>query len=478
MLHLSRRRVLVAPVLVLALWPVSPMPTAHAQVPFVPEPIPKAVCDRGSQPETGLQGEVPIDDQISGRSRLGYTCNARLVGHNDIDDTGMNLSSAMTWYGDCAYLTTAANTAIAVVDASKPRNPRLARMMPVPVGRTHEAMHASAKRGLLVVPGGNVIPTEVGTAKIAVYDVSKDCTRPKLLTVYDSLLPGPGVHAGQLSADGRTYYAAFAWTTPCMAVFDLDDPRHPAIIGTYGDTYMCHDLNVSRDGRRAYLGSYGTIAEALVAVNPLPTDNLGVSNPTGPKGLEIVDTSDVQARRRNPTITRIATIASGRPHSQTLVHIGRRRYVFATNEGSCASGVARVIDVTNEHRPVIASELALEYSVSPKCIAEWPAYPVLQYWSHMLGFDNEDDTAGGHEPDHVRLAFITSFGSGLRVINVTDPRRPREVAYFNPAVPAWSPQTHDQALTWVRYRPETGHIWFGSALNGLNIIELTKQARK
>src|SRR3954454_25347654 len=42
--------------------------------------VPDAPCGPGDHPET-TQGRTPATDFTSGRSNLGYTCNASLVGH-------------------------------------------------------------------------------------------------------------------------------------------------------------------------------------------------------------------------------------------------------------------------------------------------------------------------------------------------------------------------------------------------------------
>src|SRR5689334_20068271 len=40
---------------------------------------PGTPCDKGSLPEPGLRGRVPLADFTSGRAAKGYTCNARVV---------------------------------------------------------------------------------------------------------------------------------------------------------------------------------------------------------------------------------------------------------------------------------------------------------------------------------------------------------------------------------------------------------------
>src|SRR5688572_13967202 len=75
---------------------------------------------------TGLQGQVPLADQASGRSLRPYMKNMRLVGQQDIQNRGEN--GNLGWIGDCAYVGayyggTDPMAGMAVVDASNPKNP-------------------------------------------------------------------------------------------------------------------------------------------------------------------------------------------------------------------------------------------------------------------------------------------------------------------------------------------------------------------
>ena len=56
------------------------------------------------RPEPGLQGQIPLANQQSGDSALGYRKGLKLIGQNTIMDRGANFS--MAWIDDCAYVTT------------------------------------------------------------------------------------------------------------------------------------------------------------------------------------------------------------------------------------------------------------------------------------------------------------------------------------------------------------------------------------
>lgn len=448
-------------------------PPVSAQTAVLPDPVPRAECGKGDLPETGLQGEIPQADRDSGRSLDGYRCNMELVGRNDLGGLGMTEGSwQMTWYKHCAYVMTQQNTAFAVIDASNPAKPRLVKVVRDPVGGTHEGIDANARRGILVLPSNAVAPA---TARLAIYDVKSDCTEPRLVTVFDSgvVLAG-GIHSGTLSPDGRTYYATEVLVGPCLTVFDLADLEHPETMGSYGAGIACHDLDVSRDGNRLYVGDFsaalGWVPSFLL---PVPTTNSGIAlNPTEPQGLLILDSSQFQARKPDPQFVRVGGINSGRSHTQAVVHIGAGTYVVQTAEGACANGGARIIDVTDETNPVLVGELSLEVQVAPSCPqkSQENYNGGFLFMTHYLGFDSSRDSAGGHEPRNVTTAFVTGYNMGLRAFDVSNPAEPREIGYYNPPVPKSSGAVNDSSRTWVRYVPHSGHIWFGSSHSGFNVV--------
>jgi hypothetical protein len=108
----------------------------------------------------------------------------------------------------------------------------------------------------------------------------------------------------------------------------------------------------------------------------------------------------------------------------------------------------------------------------PACIAaqvETDAAPdVLLYMSHYISVD---------DPADARLAFYSWYSSGLRVFDISNPRRPVEVAYYNPAVGGGAGRSHDSTTTYPRYLPETGHVWIGSAVNVFSVVELDPSLR-
>ena len=122
--------------------------------------------------EPGLQGQIPLAEQLNGNAAEGYRKGLRLVGENTILDRGANFS--MAWLDDCAYITTtspgqifgpasspyidpqySALNGMAVIDASDPENPELIDILQSPAMiAPHESIQANQARHIIVATRG------------------------------------------------------------------------------------------------------------------------------------------------------------------------------------------------------------------------------------------------------------------------------------------------------------------------------------
>lgn len=469
-------------------------PTAPATAAEGPT-TPKATCGPGSLPETGLQGEVPLADQLSTRSMQGYRCNLELVGQY----AGNGGAIMMAWYGRCAYMATGYSPTdpdyeqkkgVVVIDAGDPRNPKeTARLQTAAMLNPWEALKANDRTGLLATGEGGSFPlTGPGASgpMFDVYDVKTDCARPKLQASV-SLPDGKG-HEGDFAPDGRTYYQSTLQAAPSASIVPVDvtDPKRPRQLAPWSSPLgPVHAVQISPDGNRGYFMVAGLNAGS------------GDAN-----GLVIVDTSEIQQRKPNAKIREIGRVLwqdAGEAQLGRLVRIGGRPYVITTDEfgaavtpglacqrGQPPYGFVHVVDVADERKPKVVSTIRLAVNEPANCpttLAEQNAVFALMYSAHYCTPDDPLNTTA------IACAWISS---GVRVFDVRDPLRPREIAYYNPparvdadSVRGGAPyydllvgaRTKDSVSTQIRWRRDatTGaqHLWFISGENGFQILRFT-----
>lgn len=465
----------------------------------------------GDLPETGLQGQVPLADQLSGRSAQGYRRGLRLVGQNRIMDRGSNF--ALAWLDDCAYVTTTSAGQIfgpasspyldprynplngmAVIDASNPRDPKLLNILQSPAMLApHESLQANQARHIIVATRGG------GTA-LDVYD-ARDCRNPVLkstirigfgitlpelpaIGTIDQGLPFLG-HAMCITDDGFTAYATSSANT--NAVIDLSDLSNPVVLQLF--LPAAHDCGLNPSGDRLYLAQFGFVS-------------LGLGLPNGPavgqNGLGIYDVSAIQDRSIAPSPTLLgpappllgflgwtnlleAEAPTAGSHTARWFRNKGRTYVYSSDEwptaGVCPWAHSRIIDITDEANPVKVSDIRLEVNEPAHCLQT--ELDVANYSAHYVGFDDVNDA---------KILFTTNYTAGLRVWDIRDPANPVEIAYWHPAPNPDTPYSlgsqfalssgslWDAVGSYVRYRPETGHIWIAGVGSGFQILELTSSA--
>jgi hypothetical protein len=394
-------------------------------------PVPRARCGGGSLRETALQGEVPLADRDSGRSRKGYRCNLELVGRHQ----GEGASWVSQSYGTCAYMSTrlpsrASSPGVQVLDVADARHPRLAGTLTTPAMRgPWESLKVNAGRGLLA---GVLAPSPAGNGAgfFDVYDVKGDCRKPRLLdsvSVAGMTAPGLSVpanvlaHEGNWSPDGRTYWATSA-TGGVITAIDVTDPTQPKIVYSGRTGTANHGFGISDDGNRLYMAHAANVATAMTGAG------LGsVDGTVEPNGLQIFDVSQVQSRQTNPQITEIShlywTDGAGGQQATPITYRGRPYLVFVDELGQ---GAARIIDISDEHAPRTVSKLKLQIQMPQYAsarAADTQDTGIFGYEGHYCDVDRQAD------PTALACGY---FQSGVRVFDIRNPFAPREIAYFNP----------------------------------------------
>jgi hypothetical protein len=339
-----------------------------------------------------------------------------------------------------------------------------------------ESLRVNARRQILLADNG---AKGGGGPQIDIYDLSGDCRYPQLLASAevgtgadgDLLVAGIKGHEGAVSPDGRTYYIGDATAFKYYAV-DITNTTKPKVVATFDMGAIglhAHGLSVSQDGNRVY------------AVSPGNGAGQALANPTAPlvNGFVIFDTSEVQARLPDPKMKLLSKTlfkdGSGAQHTIEMA-VGKKRYMVMVDEGgsagfadaqnnyidkACAADMApfptaRIYDIDDELKPIEVSKLMLEtHDCKNAAIIKLDTVGLASftYGSHYCSVDNRTNATA--------LA-CSYFNSGVRVFDIRDPKRPKEIAYFNP--PAASSTTGSMHAAFGQWRAG-GPDWCSARLD-------------
>jgi hypothetical protein len=398
-------------------------------------------------------------------SGAGFACNRSLVGHEGLSG-GFKVRRFVDKAGhECAYYDTTLlfpsnvqtlsdqPTGVAVVDMSDSAHPVRTDTLQTPAMQTpHESLVLNDKRGLLVAVMGNAT-TYPGFVDI--YDLNADCRHP----VLDSSSPvGLLGHESGFAPDGMTFYATSLFTGQVTAV-DISDPKQPRPV--WVGNYPSHGLTVSADGNRAYIAGLG--------------------------GLIILDVSEVQARKPDPQVHELSRLKWDQmtiPQVALPVTIDGTPYLVEVDEFSTSRegenmpasngprvGAARIIDISDEKAPRVVSNIRLAVD-NPDHRAEiagdpGATSPVQGYAGHYCNVPQATD------PGIVACSFIAS---GLRVFDIRDPFKPREIAYYvAPGGERSSPgQPSNYAMSGPDFAPARGEIWYSDGNTGFYALRAAK----
>ncbi|MEA2126725.1 MAG: hypothetical protein QOI80_3507 [Solirubrobacteraceae bacterium] len=422
---------------------------------------PRARCAKGSRPEGDMQGRVPADAPAD-----GFACNISQLGHEGASG-GFKVERFVDKAGhECAYYDTAlvfptnvpyaasSSPGTAVLDMTDPAHPVRTDTLATPAMQSpHESLLVNQRRGLLAAVMGNP-STDPGIVDL--YDINADCRHPALQS---SLPVGFVGHESGFTPDGNTFWATSLFTKTVTAV-DVTNPKLPSTL--WVGNYSSHGLSISDDGNRAYLA-------ALAG------------------GLTVLDVSEIQARKPNPQAKVISQLGWPEltiPQVALPVTINGTPYLAETDEFSAGNaggpvpasngqfvGAARLIDISDEAAPKVASNLrlAVNQPENRDAVAGDPGAgsPGQGYAAHYCGVPRE------RNPGIVACSFIAS---GLRVFDVRDPLRPRELAYFVAprTVSDITPDGANYAMSRPGFDAKHGEVWYSDAGSGFYTLRVKR----
>ena len=449
----------------------APSPPARAaQQPAEPpaDAAPRARCEPGARPEPSIQGRLPREEVDSGRAAAGYWCNLRLIGRSG-NTGGFRVHRYIDREGrECAYYDTALlfptnalslagePTGVAVLDMSNPAEPVHTETLVTPAMESpHESVNISVQRGILAAVLGNPAQNPGG---VDLYDISQDCRHPEPLAA--AFPASPFGHESGMAPDGLTFYPTSPGTSDTTAV-DISNPRLPRTI--WNGDYDTHGMSVSGDGTRGYFA--------------------------GLDGLIIADLSEVQARKPDPQVREISRLTWSNmtiPQVAIPVTIKGRPYLVEVDEFSQEDGgdgvaahgprvgAARIIDIADEAKPRVVSNIRLEVHQREHRDAIAGDYgaqsPVQGYAAHYCNVPRRE------EPGILACSMILS---GLRVFDIRDPERPREIAYYvapPSTVSASGGSIIDERANWAMaqpaFAPERGEVWYADGTSGFYALRM------
>jgi hypothetical protein len=320
-----------------------------------------------------------------------------------------------------------------------------------PMLSPHESLNLNTKRGLLAAVLGN---PSTYPGLVSIYDARADCRHPKLQST--SLVARLG-HESGFSKDGKTFYAT-STAVKAISAIDVTDPKNPHSI--WQGNILAHGMTLSDDGNRAY-----------------------IADPTGGDML-ILDTSEIQARKPNPQareISRLTWRSASIPQNAIPITVHKKPYVLEFDEYTAgtsgggdnnAVGAGRIIDISDERKPHVVSNLRLQVNQPADHAAAsgdpGAQSPVQGYAGHYCNVPTQVD------PKIVACSFIAS---GLRVFDISDLKRPKEIAYYvapTKAEPENGNNASDFAMSKPAFAPSRREIWFSDGPTGFYDVRVDK----
>lgn len=343
--------------------------------------------------------------------------NMRLVGHSDLNGHGdgmhINLKDGHAFVahmGDSRIGTS-------VVDVSDPTNPRVVTQIETPPGtHSHKAQIVGDVLAVNYEHNASERNEKSWSAGLQLFDVSK-VAEPRKIGFLG--MKGKGVHRHTFWEQPYCYMSGSdeGYVDQFLIIADLSDPTSPVEVGRWwlpgmhvgggeertwdrGRRFAMHHALLRGD--RAYLGWWDG-------------------------GIVILDIAD-KSKPKLVSHLDFGADVSGCTH--TALPIPGKDYLIVTDESTkdaCQEVPkhVRVVDISDETKP--------------KVVAYFPV-PEGDFCTRggRFGPHNIHEMRPGTLVDPNTI-YVTYFNAGVRVVDISSPLEPREVAYYIPETPPGQP---------------------------------------
>ena len=373
--------------------------------------------------------------------------NLRLIGHTDLNGYGDGMQIMVS--GTTMYVGHVdGRMGTSIVDVSDPTSPSVIKQIKNPAN-THSHKVQTAGNLLMVnyeaFPSGQPVTPE--KAGMQIYDIA-DRANPKEIGFFDT--GGRGIHRIWYAGGDYAYFSVTpeGYSGRILMIADVSDPARPEEVSRWwmpgqweagGETPdwpealrpRAHHAIVSGD--RAYLGYWDA-------------------------GFFILDISDVTAPKE---IAHLSWTPEDGANTHTALPLPARNLLITTDEETVPDCKAvtkrtRVIDIEKETSPRVISKIPIPEG--DFCTRG------LRFGPHNL-HENRPESFQSDQ-----TVFLTYFNAGLRVIDLSKPEEPTEIATYIPRCPEGQKAVQTNGV----FVAENGLIYISDRISGgVDILELT-----
>jgi hypothetical protein len=284
-------------------------------------------------------------------------------------------------------------------------------------------------------------------------------------------------HEGNWAHDGMTYYSG-GLQPGIVSAIDTSDPTNPHLITTFFAKFGIHGMSTSLDGNRLFLSHINE--DWPVTLYGGGNDNTIQSTFKG-NGFGIYDLSQIQSRKPNPEVRLVSALqwTDGLLGQHTL-NFTRNGKPYAIEISGAGHGAARIIDISDEKAPKVVSKLKTEIMM--------PINLELAHSEiHRLGKETGGDFRFGYNFHYCNidmakdpnLLACSAFEQGLRLFDIRDVSKPKEIGYFNNGGDGtrqpggWGAVYSAYAAAMPQFDPVNKYIWYTDHDQGFYVVKPT-----